>query len=518
MVLSNSSLKVKITIIPVIFFLLSLAGTLYLFIALAEQNKDSLVVNIAGRQRMLNQRYLKQVMLSRSGQVVDYNKTLSLFYKSLVALHKGGEILGGDGGSVILPPAPTVQLDDLLVKNKLLMDKQKGLIENYIKLNDNNLLANIIEMNKKVHQVANKAVSLFQIVSQNKIATLKKILMGVVGLNFVLAVIIFLIFIPNIIIKPFTKLMDKVGVLIDSIVSGNGNLTLSFEAKSRDEIGRLAEKMNVLIKSLRDVILQVKESSNFVNDASGNLLINGESLIKMNTHLAEESGSISTAITEMSQTQQSIASAIEEMSMSISEMSKKAQDASKLTLEAEGSVKVATDIANDLGKSTAEIVKVVDVISAIASQINLLSLNAAIEAAGAGEAGKGFSVVAQEIKELAEQTSKSSLDIVEMVGNINTQGKKTVEAMNEIDNFIVSISSTNSLFASSVEEQSLASREIASSIEQSTIASNEIAANNERINASFQDGMAMADNIGELSKQLDNSSEGLEEVIGGFKV
>jgi methyl-accepting chemotaxis protein len=117
-----------------------------------------------------------------------------------------------------------------------------------------------------------------------------------------------------------------------------------------------------------------------------------------------------------------------------------------------------------LGEAADEVGKVTDTIAGISSQTNLLALNATIEAARAGSAGKGFGVVANEVKELAQQTSAAAVDIKRKISGIQASTRGAVNDIREIADVIQNVSDLVSSIAVAIEEQSVVSQDIASNI------------------------------------------------------
>lgn len=160
---------------------------------------------------------------------------------------------------------------------------------------------------------------------------------------------------------------------------------------------------------------------------------------------------------------ESIAAATEENSASIGEINRQVNAAMHNTEEAEEKVFNLDMAANSLASSTEEIGDIVSMISWIAEQTNLLALNATIESTRAGEAGKGFSVVAAEVKKLANQTSQATLKIIALMDSINAAVGKTIADVEGMKDIIMRINETTSSIESSIEQQTIASTEIAKS-------------------------------------------------------
>ena len=136
---------------------------------------------------------------------------------------------------------------------------------------------------------------------------------------------------------------------------------------------------------------------------------------------------------------------------------------------------------DSLGEAAHGIGKVVETIIEISEQVNLLALNATIEAARDGDAGKGFNVVANEIKELAKQTSETTLDIKFKIKDIQDSTGSTIMGINEISGVIDNVNQIVGTIATSVEEQSAVSRKIADNISQASRGMQEV---NKNINQS----------------------------------
>ncbi|MFN8702638.1 MAG: methyl-accepting chemotaxis protein, partial [Rhodospirillales bacterium] len=205
------------------------------------------------------------------------------------------------------------------------------------------------------------------------------------------------------------------------------------------------------------------------------------------TRLAQEVSNDSQAVAAASEQAlvnvQTVSSAAEELTASIGEISAQIARASSVTKQAVASGDNARATIQSLSDAVAKISEVTKLIGQIAGQTNLLALNATIEAARAGDAGKGFAVVASEVKNLANQTGRSTEDIDRQVGEIQAATQAAVAAVTEIGERIREVDEVAGAIAAAMEEQGAATQEIARNVVQTAEASREGAANIGRVSA-----------------------------------
>jgi methyl-accepting chemotaxis protein len=225
--------------------------------------------------------------------------------------------------------------------------------------------------------------------------------------------------------------------------AGEGDFTVEYEVTGKDEIGKLAAASSKTRKSMRELVRKTKVISESLSNLSEHIKSSGSTVALSSEEIAASVTSVSQEGIKQTESLEDAVSLLESFSIDLDSVD------NKLTLLADGGkiikedtnkgVKTINKLANtidemlnsfliskakfgNLDKTISQINSIVDVINGVAKQTNLLALNASIEAARAGEAGKGFSVVAEEIRKLAEEVLKSSKSITQL---INTVMKET---------------------------------------------------------------------------------------------
>jgi len=239
-------------------------------------------------------------------------------------------------------------------------------------------------------------------------------------------------FLSRMITRPLAALAD------DAQKIASGDLTVQIQSRSKDEIGVLAASFNSMADSLRAAIRQVSDTSSLLTSAANELLAISESISNGADSVASQAQTVATAGEEMAATSNDIANNCQSAAAGALDASTSASDGSVVvdkTVQAMGQiarrVKETADTVARLGQRSDQIGQIVGTIEDIADQTNLLALNAAIEAARAGEQGRGFAVVADEVRALAERTTRATKEISDMIRSIQAETRSAVAVMEE---------------------------------------------------------------------------------------
>ncbi|WP_017756813.1 methyl-accepting chemotaxis protein [Calidifontibacillus oryziterrae] len=286
--------------------------------------------------------------------------------------------------------------------------------------------------------------------------------------------------------------------------------------KTKDEVGQLAKAINDMVSSLRVLIGELLESANNLAASSEEISASTEEIASGSQMQANSASLASEMVKEMVNAIHAVSVNAEESADSSEEMVASAAKGNEVIQDTLQGMNEISEKISELSSKSIQIGEIVEVIDDIAEQTNLLALNAAIEAARAGEAGKGFAVVADEVRKLAERSSKATKEISELIQSIQSNTDASVEAVhngNEKANHagkafeeIISLVklSANKVgeIAAASEEQNAQSQEVLQSVESIAAVSEQTAAGVQETAATAQDLAKMAEGLSQLAARF----------------
>jgi methyl-accepting chemotaxis protein len=359
--------------------------------------------------------------------------------------------------------------------------------------------------------------------------------------------------------KKITRPLQIMGVLCKELENGD------FSDKPRklftkDELGQLADALINMRSGLRTILKKVNESATQVAASSEELTASSEQSAQAVMQVANSINGVAQGAENQLKSIDETVIIVEQMSNGIQQAAASSNQAAEHSAQAvskakngnisihnavsqmvniEQTVNVSAQVIDKLGDRSKEIGKIVDTIALIASQTNLLALNAAIEAARAGEQGRGFSVVAEEVRKLAEQSQDAAGQIAALIGEIQGDTEKAVVAMNEgtrevkvgmdvvtkagkefeeIADLVTNVSEQVKAISIVMQQTDQGSQQIVTSIKRIDGLSKDAVDESQNVSAATEEQSASMEEIASASQHLAELAQDLQAAVAHFSV
>lgn len=262
---------------------------------------------------------------------------------------------------------------------------------------------------------------------------LKKVAKWISGMG-VLAMAAFIL-LSLFISEGITRPIRRIALMVRDMAEGDGDLTVRLKEEGRDELTDLAKWFNVFMGKLQAMVIEIKEGSELLAVSSSQISSTASELASSSAQTSSSISEISTTMEEVKQTAaltSEKAEVVADTADSAAQHSESGEKATHDALMGMNRVKeemefIAESIVK-LSEQTQSIGDIIDAVGDLANESNLLSVNASIEAAKAGEYGKGFSVVAQEVKNLADQSKQATGQVRTILNDIQSATSTAVMA------------------------------------------------------------------------------------------